>query len=269
MATTNEPLSGILEEMTIDQVRELDPQVVVLPIGSTEPHGPHLPYGTDTYQIDGLCRRAVIQANRDGGQVLMYPALPISNNVNFQAFPFACRITVRTLMKVILDIVEALEQDGIRKIVISNGHGGNPATLQAAIREHVGRRRPGEGAFVCMAGGIWERPECKGLIEHPSAHAGEAETSQMMYLRPDLVHEDKFADNPVMTSMFEQIESGKVQCVKPWHAYLPVSAGGETRTSSGEKGEILIEAGAEGLARFLVQLSNTPMNDLFPYPQND
>ena len=75
MSDSKREITGILEEMTIEQVRELRAQVVVLPIGSTEPHGPHLPYGTDTFQADAVSRRAVTQANRAGGRVLMYPAL--------------------------------------------------------------------------------------------------------------------------------------------------------------------------------------------------
>ena len=109
MAENRNPISGILSEMTIEQVKKLDPEIVVLPVGSTEPHGPHLPYGTDTYQLNAICRNAVTAANKGGARVLMYPPLPIGNNVNFKAFPFACRIGVRTLMSVVLDVIEALE----------------------------------------------------------------------------------------------------------------------------------------------------------------
>ncbi len=51
-------LSGILQEMTIEDVRAFEPEIVLLGVGSTEPHGPVLPYGTDTFQVDALCRRA-------------------------------------------------------------------------------------------------------------------------------------------------------------------------------------------------------------------
>lgn len=256
--------SGILEEMTIDQVRQLDPQVVVLPIGSTEPHGPHLPYGTDTYQVDAICRSAVIEANRAGASALMYPPLPISNNVNFKAFPFACRIGVRTLMTVLGDIITELEEDGIRKIVIVNGHGGNTDTLKAALREHAERHPPDEGAFVCLAGGMGTK-EAAAMIEHPSDHAGEAETSQMLHLRPDLVQKDKFDAFPVGTPNPKALQSRYVHFVRPWHGHVPTSAGGETRTSSEAKGKALIESAAAGLADFLVELSQAQWRPGFPY----
>ena len=109
---------GILEEMTIEDVRAFEPEVVVWGIGSTEPHGPALPYGTDAFQCDTTVRRGVVLANQKGARALMYPTLPISNNANFKSFPFTCRISPRTLMQVVLDVIEALEQDGVRKIVL-------------------------------------------------------------------------------------------------------------------------------------------------------
>ena len=91
---------GLLEEMTVEEVRAFDPEVVVLPLGSTEPHGPHLPMGTDVYQVTRLCRLAVAAANANTARALLYPTLPITNNANFRAFPFALRIGIRTLMSV-------------------------------------------------------------------------------------------------------------------------------------------------------------------------
>jgi creatinine amidohydrolase len=261
--------SGILEELTIDDVRTLNPQVAIISIGSTEPHGPHLPYGTDTFQIDAVGKRAVVHANKAGARVILLPTLPISNNVNFKAFPFACRIGVLTLMNVILDIIKALEEDGIRKIVILNGHGGNPDTLQATIRQHISLHPPGQASFVCMLHiGAMLPPHVHAMIQHPSDHAGESETSRMLYLRPDLVHPDKFANFPMQTPALEHLRKYRIFFVRPWHGYLPLSAGGETKHSSAEKGKAIIEEDAKGLAGFLVELANAPINSLFPYPDH-
>ena len=260
-------ISGILEEMTIEEVRELKPEVVVLPIGSTEPHGPHLPYGTDTFETEAHCRRAVTAANQSGARVLLYPTLPISNNVNFKAFPFACRIRVRTLMNVVLDIVEALEEDGIRKIVIVNWHGGNPDTLQAAIREHTERHRPGEGAFLCMVGlGSFASRETWQCIEHSSPHAGESETSLMLHLRPDLVRTDKLDNFPINEPVLEPLKNGSVFFVRQWHGLMPESGGGETRASSAEKGKQVMEEVVNGLAQYLTDLSAAQWHPGFPFP---
>lgn len=266
-STSNKAISGILEEMTIDDVRALAPRLAIIGIGSTEPHGPHLPYGTDTYQVDAVCRLAVTQANEQGARAVMYPTLPVSNNVNFKAFPLACRIGVRTLMLVIADIVAALEEDGIEKIVLVNGHGGNPDTLQAAVREHHDKRKPGKGAFLCMTNAnIMVPKEVRDRIEHPSDHAGENETSRMLHLRPDLVRPEHFTDFPKQQPTLSQLASGAVFYVRPWHGYLPQSAGGETRKSTADKGKALTEEGAKGLAQFVVDLANAPLHETFPYP---
>lgn len=262
--------SGILQEMTIDDVRELDPEVVVLGIGSTEPHGPHLPYGTDTFRVEEIGRRAVPAANEQGASALLYPSLPIGNNVNFKAWPHACRIGVRTLMDVVLDIIEALEEEGIQKIVLLNGHGGNTDTLEAALREHAGRHGPGGGAFVALVSAAnVSRSETTDVINHVSPHAGEAETCQILHLRPDLVRDDKFEDFPIQKSAIEQLEENAVSFVPRWDAYVPASAGGDTRESTPEKGKVLIDATADWLADFLVELDDAALHEMFPYPERE
>ncbi len=257
--------NGILMEMTIEDVRAFGPEVVAIGIGSVEPHGPVLPYGTDHWQCDAVVRRAVILANEQDARVLMYPTLPIGNNVNFKAFPFACRIGVQTLMHVILDIISALEEDGIRKIALFDGHGGNTDTIRATMRAHVGRNRPGEGAFVCLVSypSALSKPP---LVEDVSDHGGESETSRMLHLREDLVRKDKFDVFPWgQKPAVEALAGEGVYFVKPWHLHIPASAGGDVRKASAEKGKGLIDGAAEHLGRLLVQLSKTPWSETFPY----
>ena len=183
---------GLLEEMTIEEVREFRPEVVVIPLGSTEPHGPVLPYGTDAWQVTRLARLAVERANAQGARALLYPTLPITNNVNFRRFPFALRIGVRTLMDLVLDLVLQCKEDGIRKVVLVNGHGGNGGALEAVLREIAGKD---DMPFVCLASPK-SPADFKSPIAHPSDHGGESETSRMLWIRPDLVREDKLGDFP-------------------------------------------------------------------------
>ena len=198
-------------------------------------------------------------ANARGARVLLYPTLPITNNVNFRRFPFALRVGVRTLMSMLVDIVAQCRDDGVRKVVLLNGHGGNPDTIAATLREIAGMD---DMPFVCSTGGIapqgWQNP-----IEHASDHGGEDETSRMLWIRPDLVREAKFANNPFGSLAVPLL--AKTQYVRAWHRYVPASAGGETRASSADKGRAVIEARAAGLADLLVELSVTPWSESFPY----
>ena len=258
--------NGILMEMTIDQVRAFRTEVVVIGLASVEPHGPALPYGTDHYQCDAAVRGGVLRANARGARALMYPTLPVGNNVNFQAFPFACRVGVQTLMRVLSDVIEALEADGVRKIVLFNGHGGNTDAIRAALRAHAGAHRPGEGAFVCMTSGPpgLERPP---FVEQPSDHGGESETSRMLHLRGDLVRSDRIGVCPFGTLAVDALAAGGVHFVRPWHGHVPASAGGDATAASAEKGRALLEAEAEHLAALLVQLTEADWTDAFPYTQ--
>lgn len=254
--------SGFLEEMTVEDIEAFRPEVVALPLGSTEPHGPHLPLGTDTFQVGALCREAVSKANRDGGRVLLYPILPITNNANMRAIPFALRMGVRTLMRVLMDIAAQCYEDGIRKLVFVNGHGGNPATIDATLREMAGMDRM---PFACSTMGT-PPDDFVDPIEHASDHAGENETSRMLAIRPDLVRTDKLADNPFGELAVPSLR--KTSFVRPWHRHIPRTAGGETRFSTAEKGRAVISGKADGLARLLVELSQAEFDDCFPYKKS-
>lgn len=252
---------GVLAEMTIDEVRELRPEVVVLPIGSTEPHGPHLPHGTDTFEVTAVAQEGVALANRRGARVLLYPTLPIGNNANMRKIPFALRIGVRTLVQVVIDIVTQCREDGIKKVVILNGHGGNPAALQAAMREMAAMDNM---PFVCVAPSwMLRKKDFVNPIEHPSDHAGESEASRMLHIRPDLVHPETFTDNPLGELKVKSLAG--VEFVRPWHLYMPNTCGGDSRKATAEKGRIMNESEAEGLADLLVELSAAPWDERFPY----
>ncbi len=259
--TTKAGLSfpGNLEEMTTQEVKAFRPEVVVLPLGSTEPHGQHLPLGTDTFQVRKTCELGVKLANSRGARALLYPTLPITTNANMRKVPFALRIGVRTLMSVLADISKQCWEDGIRKVVIFNGHGGNSSVIEAALREISAMD---DMPFVCTTGG--KPPDgFVNPIQHPSDHAGESETSRMMYCRPDLVKKEKFAKYPFGELCSPALKG--IHFVRPWHLYLPETAGGETRESTEEKGRILTEGNAEGLANLLVELTRIPWSKNFPY----
>ncbi len=258
-----ESYSGILEEMTIDQVRGLKPDVAVIPIGSTEPHGPALPYGTDSYRAEAIACGATREANRQGGRVVCLPTVRISLNNNFRAFPFACRMQVSTFMALLKDLVKMCEADAIEKVVFMNAHGGNPDVIRAAMRDLTAA----DGAFVCLIqASSCASLEARQVCEKPSDHAGEDETSQMLYLRPDLVHSAKIGDNPRRRPALEVLTEFQVDFVRPWHLYMPASAGGDASRASREKGKIVIDSSIDGTGRFLAELSRADRDRNFPYP---
>ncbi|HAA74769.1 TPA: hypothetical protein DCE37_06610 [Candidatus Latescibacteria bacterium] len=255
-------LSGILEEMTIDDVRELDANVCVFPIGSTEPHGPALPYGTDSFRVEAAAYAGTRRANEMGGRVICFPTQRVSLNNNFRAFPFACRVRVPTFMALLKDLVEMCEAEGVRRFVFVNGHGGNPDVIRAVQRDLAAK----DGIFTCMIGASQcASDEARSVWEHRSDHAGEEETSEIMHLRPELVREEHITDNPQHRPKVESLNTYHVDFVRPWHLYIPASAGGNATKASAEKGQTVLESAVEGMGKLLSDLSQAPDTGTFPY----
>ncbi|RLI09793.1 creatininase family protein, partial [Candidatus Bathyarchaeota archaeon] len=103
----------------------------VLAVGSTEYHGDHLPYGTDTMVAEHL---ALAVAERVEG-LLVLPPLPFGMSMHYASFPVAVTLTTETLMRVLREVFDSLLRHGLRRLLIINGHDGNVAAIEAAARE--------------------------------------------------------------------------------------------------------------------------------------
>ena len=88
----------------------------------------------------------------------------------------------------------------------------------------------------------------------------------MLYLRPDLVRKAKIGDNPRRQPALEVLTEYQVDFVRPWHLYMPASAGGDASRATREKGKIVIDSSIEGTGRFLAELSRADRDRNFPYP---
>lgn len=255
---------GLLETMTEPEVESFHPEVMVIPLGSTEPHGPHLPYGTDTTIANRYSREAVRRANADGGRVLCLPALPFGNNVNFKNFPFACRIRVETLMAVVLDLVTFGREEGLRKFVLVNCHGGNDSTLAACTRQIFDRFQ--NEAFVVMSGcGAFGGETYRKLFSDGSPHAGDYETSLMQFLAPEKMPTHAPVESPMHTPTVPGLAEARVTWVRNWSHFMPAACGGRPDLATAEKGKEFFEADVTGFSRFLVALSEAPWHPRFPY----
>jgi len=263
--TFGRKVDGILETMTTSDVQAFCPEVAVIAVASTEPHGPHLPYGTDTLIGAGVTAKAVQLANEKGARVLRMPPLPIGNNVNFKAFPFACRIRVETLMAVLFDLVEFLAEDGVRKVVIVNSHGGNVSTIHASLRQIHDRLEDRVFACACRPNSF-AGPDVDGIHSDNSPHAGKYETSLVQYLAGGLVVDSGLREKPLYQPSNASLAEDSVHWVRPWHRLMPEFCAGRLDEATPEIGQRYFEACAAGMADFLVQLSSQPWAPGFPYP---
>jgi creatinine amidohydrolase len=252
----------VLAEQTHALTRSRKWEVAVLPFGATEPHNLHMPYGTDTLQVEEIGRRACEFATSAGAKVVLLPAIPYGVNTNHLKIPgaLACSLTPTTLLAVITDLADSLERQGVRKLVLLNGHGGNE--LKPLTRELHHRT----GVFLCVCD--WYRvavDQYKGLFEKPGEHADEVETSLGLAFFPDLMRPELADEGAARPTKFDAINRGWVSITRPWHLATTNTGLGDPRAASADKGRRLMDILTERIGRFLVELAAAPLDEKFPY----
>lgn len=252
----------VLAEQNHAFIRSQQWQVAVLPFGATEPHNLHMPYGTDNFQVEEIGRRACEFAYRAGAKVLLLPTIPYGVNTNHLQVPGAvtCSLTPTTLLHVLADLVDSLERQGVRKLVLLNGHGGNE--LKPLTRELHHRTK----VFLCVCD--WYRMAADvypQIFQEPGEHADEVETSLGLAFFPDLVKPELADDGAARPTRFEALNRGWVSITRPWHLVSTNTGLGNPRAASAQKGRQLMDVLVERLGRFLIELAAAPMDDAFPY----
>ena len=255
----------LLEEATLEDVRQAGFEIAVIPLGATEPHNTHLPYGTDTLEAQAIGRAVCEQAHRDGARVVLLPAIPYGTETNMLRFPLAMNVNPSTLFALLGDLVETLVRSGIRKIVLLNSHGGND--LKPWMREMYGRSDA--QLFLCD----WFRmvsDAAAEIFDTPEDHAGEMETSMGLAFFPNLVARDSQGrlaadDGAVRTTRFDAVNQKWVTITRPWHLLTKQSGSGNPHAASAEKGRAVTQVIVQRLAPFLVQLSQAEVDETFPF----
>jgi creatinine amidohydrolase len=252
----------VLAEQNHAFLRERRPTVAVLPFGATEPHNLHMPYGTDNYQVEEIGSRACERAYGAGAKVLLLPTIPFGVNTNHLQVPggLALSVTPTTLLKLLTDLVESLERQGVRKLVLLNGHGGNE--LKPLTRELHHRT----GVFLCLCDWFRMAKDVYGeIFAAPGEHADEVETSLGLAFFPTLLQMDQAGSGAAAPSRFEAINRGWVSITRPWHLVSADTGLGDPSAATAEKGRRLMEVIVERLASFLVELARAEMDTRFPY----
>lgn len=257
-----------LSETNFAHVKEARYEVAVLPLGATEPHNLHLPYGMDTYEADVIGEHVCDEAHRRGAKVVLLPTIPYGTETNMRELPLAMNLNPSTLFAVVKDLVDSLLQSGIRKIVLLNGHGGNE--MKPLLRELYGDS-PAH-LFLCN----WYGPALRGaydkIFDAPEDHGGEMETSIALAYFPELVavnDDGTLAADAGQTRplRFEALREGWVSITRPWHLLTTNTGSGNPHAASAEKGRRVMQTLVTRLAGFLVELSAAKIDDTFPFAE--
>jgi creatinine amidohydrolase len=193
------------------------------------------------------------------------PTITYGTETNQRAFPLSMNVNPSTLFAMVTDLVESLAHHGVRKIVLLNSHGGND--LKALLRELYGRAQA--HVFLCnwytVLADIYEE-----IFSQPDDHAGEMETSFGLAYFPDLVAKNSdgtlAADmGEVRTTRFEAVNRGWVSITRPWHLLTTNTGVGNPHAASAARAKRMMELLTPRLAKFLVELSNSPLDEAFPF----
>ena len=254
-----------LIEANYAQVKQERYEVAVLPLGATEPHNLHLPYGTDVFEAEIVGEQICEEAHGRGAKVVLLPTIPYGTETNQMAFPLAMNLNPSTLGLVIRDLVDSLARHGVHKLLLLNSHGGND--LKPLLRELHGKTPV--HLFLCN----WYRVLAdieRDIFERADDHAGEMETSFGLAYFPHLVARQEdgtlAADaGETASTRFEAVNRGWVSITRPWHLLTTNSGSGNPHAATAEKGRTMMQHVVERLAGFLVELSASPLDERFPF----
>lgn len=237
-----------------------DGGVAVIPMGSLEQHGPHLPCGTDSYEIDEIMARAVAAIDQEL-PVCVCPTVEYS--VVQWASPMASAgVAPFTIQRVLLDVCHALTDLGFTKIVLVYGH---HVAGQAALWQAMHEKRPALYVELQPSARCAEQiTEVAGGFEN---HGSVIETSMMLAIRPDLVDMSKAIDcEPDLwpnEPPFNSINGPGLYVIPVVESVPDGHVGSDPRQASADKGHKVLDILAKCVTDVLNELAATPAPEQF------
>lgn len=247
-----------LAKMTSPDVAERLKQgysLAVVPIGSIEEHGLHLPLDTDIFDCYEIVKRAAMKVADDIKPVVA-PPLYYGQSWNHMDFPGSITLREETFIDVVTDICKSLAYHGFNKILIVNGHGANRDPLHA-VRYRLKRET---SAFIMNL--MWVdlvRDVIKDTTKPTgfySVHGGEFETSVYLYLDGDKVKMDKALDIKPKIPLPEYVSTRIIRIPLRFKEISETGAWGYATLASKEKGKKIVDAAVERLAKLLRKLKS-------------
>ncbi|MBS1491172.1 MAG: creatininase family protein [Bacteroidetes bacterium] len=242
----------ILTETNWKAVKETKFETAVLPWGACEAHNYHLPYGTDIIEAECIAAEAARITWEQGEKIIVLPVVPFGVNTGQHDIRLDMNLNPSTQLAVLRDVVETLSRHEIYKLIILNSHGGND--FKTMIRE-LGLKFP--KMFLCSCD--WFKSiDQKDFFENKDDHAGEMETSLMLYLKPHLVLPlSEAGDGLAKKFKYQAIREGWAWAERQWTKVTESTGVGDPRQASAEKGEKYFKAVTEKIARFFTDVTQT------------
>lgn len=214
---------------------------VIIPFGCLEAHGPHLPLGSDTIQVEAVASKVAERMN-----ILKAPVVPYGVCVSTRDHPGTVGITTGTLKKILRDLVKSLRRHGIHTFVIISGHAGKShiAALRDAAENLIQEDSSIKVALISEYDLIREKGS--DILETAEdRHAGELETSRVSYLEPDLVRGNAPEEYPGWSPYILSADK-----LSRW----PGSVWGNPGAADPDKGRLLLERSVEEICSVIRQM---------------
>jgi len=248
----------ILAETNWKSVKDSSFEVAILPWGACEAHNFHLPYATDIIESEHIAAEAARLAWEEGAKVIVLPCVPFGVNTGQFDVKLDMNMNPSTQLLVLTDLIEVLNRQGIHKLVILNSHGGND--FKPMIRE-LGLKFPNMFITTCN---WFQALDQSQFFENKDDHAGEMETSLMLYLRPDLVWPlTEAGDGSAKKFRFTAIREGWAWAERKRTQVTTSTGVGDPRKATREKGEKYFKAVTEKIAKSFVEVAKTKPEDFY------
>ena len=248
-------------------------KVILLPVGSTEQHGPHLPLDVDNLLATSICLEA---GRRAPQKILVAPSIPYGYNINAMDYPGTLHVAYDHFVEYCADVCKSFAYHGFKRVVIVNGHGGNTALLEV-----VGRKTVMETDALVASFMWWNmlrvNPDFvdsfrESVFPGGSGHACEIETSAYLCLASDKVQMDRAKDyiawyNQKGATGFQWADafgSGPVSLVEWTSTFVEEGVFGQPTLATAEKGQRIIEEAVSRLVQFVEEFQ-----DRVPRPRVD
>jgi creatinine amidohydrolase len=248
----------ILAETNWHTVKGQHYELAVLPWGATEAHNYHLPYSADIIEGEKIAAGAAKIAWDNDAKVIVLPTVPYGVNTGQRDIKFDINMNPSTQVSVLRDIVDVLNHQGIRKLLIMNSHGGND--FRPIIRE-LGVQYP--EMFICTCN-FYQALRLKDYFDEPGDHAGEMETSLLMYLVPELVlpleKAGKGREKKIKINAFRE---GWAWAERKWIKVTEDTGIGNPAKATVEKGERYFKDLIQKIGELMIELAKNDVDKLY------
>ncbi len=255
----------LYERLTWPEVRRAsaEDRVALIPVGTLEDHGPHLPIDADVRLITEICRRAAEVAS---DEIVLLPTIPHGYSPHHMDFPGPITIGWDTFTKYCKDVGVSLAHHGFRRMLFLNGHGSNQNLVEMAARlvmiDHP-EVLAAAAFYLLSKEGVKAVEEIRESEFGGMAHADELETSIYLHVDPDAVDMEKAVDEQGYpageNAHLEWWADGPLKLMPWWSSFSRTGVQGTPTVATAEKGKAFLDAAVAECVSYVRELRAKPL----------